>query len=295
MSPAFVVSGGEAAIRAALVEVAATVGLELREADSPQPGEGLVDLGLPPREWPSAEELVTAEAKRANRLAAAGSGARVVRASVFGADSSRGTAWQRAQFAAEEAYRASGADVVVLRRGVLLGPCDITQALRRAVERSRIVPVPGIRDAKLEPIVVDDFARYCVEAAVAPRPLDDVYDVGCGEIITGGLLLRGLADSLGLSRWLVPVPAALGPPFAAALATDEFPASAVRIAFETIARGFLARRMNAWSHFEVRPTDLREGLARATGMVFPVRKRGEGRFAAWRKPEKKGILWRKGK
>ena len=83
------------------------------------------------------------------------------------------------------------------------------------------------------------------------------------------------------------------PAVAAVLATDSFPRAAVAHTLETLAAGLLPRRMNAWSHFDVQPSGLRESLPQGTGMVLPVRKKGEGRFAARRKPVKKGILWRK--
>jgi len=289
-----VLAGGEPGVRQAVAAAAADAGHGVRtDASAPGAGEALVDLGLPPEEWPPGRELVEAEAERAARLAAAvARRGRVVRASVLGADSARPTTWQRAQLAAESAHRAGRADVVVLRAGVLLQPAGITGAFRRLVERSRVVPVVG-RDAKLEPIGVGDFAKYCVAAATVDGPLDEIYDVGCGEILTGALLVRGLADSLGLSRWIVPVPFATLPWLAAALATEELPRAAAARMLETIAGGLLARRMNAWRHFAVRPAGIRAGLALATGMIVPVRPPGEGRFREWRAPRKKGILWRK--
>ena len=176
---------------------------------------------------------------------------------------------------------------------MLLGDCGLVGVLRRAIESLPVVAVAGISQSKLEPLALTDFARYCVEAASAPGPFGDVYDLGCGEILTGGLLTRGLADNLGVSRWILPAPGWLRGPAARILGSGDFPAVAVDCALEALASGLLPRRMSAWEDFEVQPMELRDALARAVGMIYPLRQQKEGRFANWRSPGKKGILWSK--
>ncbi|MCA9751945.1 MAG: hypothetical protein KC591_07120, partial [Gemmatimonadetes bacterium] len=186
----------------------------------------------------------------------------------------------------------------VLRVGLLLGETGFVAAVRRRVESTKILPVPGFADARIEPLDAEDCARYCVEAATTARPLDDVYELGCGEMISGELFVRDLAGHLGLSRWTLPLPGALRRPVAAWLATPELPARWVDAYLLALPR-FLPRRMNAWEHFDVEPIDLRTALARAAGMNFPRRRRrgggdgddeSGGRFD-WKRPEKRGILW----
>lgn len=296
-----VVVGGEARVREAVADAAREAGREARlvpEAGAPElhAGETVVDLGLPPRDWPAGEALVAAEAERARAVAgAAGTGGRAVRVSVLGAEAGAGTPLQRAQHEAEEAWRASAARAVVLRAGILLGDCGLAAGLRRVVERSKIVPLPGVCDARLEPLLVDDLARYCVEAATAESRFDHAYDLGCGEILTGGLLARGLADNLGVGRWVWALPGFLRGAMAGALSTPELPPSAVRHWLLALSGGMLPRGVGAWKAFQVRPLDLRTAMAFGVGMRYPLRNAGKGRFGAWSAPERKGVLWSRGR
>jgi uncharacterized protein YbjT (DUF2867 family) len=290
------VVGGETALRDAVIRASGEAEVEARAVPpggkpAPAAGDVLVDLGLPPRDWP-AGDLAAAEAARVAELAAGlPDGVRVVRASMLGAAPDARSELQRAHGAAEEAWRGV-ADVVALRAGLLLGT-GLAGALKRLVERSFVVPVAGIASARLEPLLADDFARYCVEAAAAAGPLDDFYELGCGEILTGELLAKGLADNLGVRRWVVPLPRLLQPVAVGLLAGPELPARAVRRTLDAAARGLLPRRMTAWDAFAVRPVDLRMALAAATGARYPLRRRDDRRFGSWQAPERKGILWTK--
>jgi uncharacterized protein YbjT (DUF2867 family) len=198
---------------------------------------------------------------------------------------------RRASAAAEEALAGRA---VFLRVGVLLGDCGVAAAIRRRLEGGKVFPVPGLAHARLEPIAVDDFARYAVAAVADGSDLDEIYDLGCGEMMTAELLVRELAENLGLERWIVPLPGFLRGAVARWLATPELPARWIEGMLEVLP-GLLPRRMNAWEHFEVKPVDLRVAMAAAAGMEIPLRRRGseEGDRFAWKRPRKKGILWTK--
>jgi uncharacterized protein YbjT (DUF2867 family) len=291
--------GGEETVRAAVREGAEGAGV------AAQPGEEhgfdaggddvVIDLGLAPRSW-RAGRLAADAAKRAGEVGRRAAGARrVVCVSVLGASAEASAEWRRAGAAAESALREAGAPMVALRVGLLLGDCGLAAVLRRAVERSKLLPLPGIERARIEPLALPDLAAYCVAAALADRELDDAYDLGCGEMLTGGLLVRGLADNLGLARWIVPAPAMAAGWIARLGADEERPRGAVGIWLEALAGGMLPRGTRAWEHFAVEPTSLRQAMADATGMVLTLRRRGDGKFGDWRAPRKKGILWSGGR
>lgn len=291
--------GGEERVRAAVREAAGSAGVPAEAAEGHAVDAGaddvVIDLGLPPRDW-RAGRLAADAAEHAARVGRRAAGARrVVCVSVLGASAEAAAEWRRAGAAAEAAHRGAGAAVVALRAGLVLGNCGLSAVLRRAVERSKLLLLPGIERARIEPLALPDLAAYCVAAALAERELDDAYDLGCGEMLTGGLLLRGFADNLGLTRWCVPAPAMTAGWIAWLGASEERPAGAVRIWLEALAHGMLPRGTRVWEHLDVEPTSLRQAMADATGMVLPLRRRAEGKFDNWRAPKKKGILWSGGR
>ncbi len=293
------ISGGEPGVADAVERSAASAGMPVRRAGkdgepTPVAGDVVIDLGLVPAEAIAEVTLAEQERRRAEEWAARlPAGTRVVRASVFGAQPDAPTRLQRAHGGAERAYRAAGVELVALRVGLLLGPVGLSACLLRLVERSFVIPLPGLSRAKLEPVALDDFALYCVRAATATEALDDVYDLSCGEVVTGELLVRLLVDTLGHRRWILSIPGFARSPVARLLARPSYPARFVLRDLEVMGRGLLPLRLNAWKHLAVEPRSLREGLALAAGMAAPLRKKGEGRYGAWRAPEKKGILWRR--
>lgn len=293
--------GGEPGVADAVEACATSAGLPVlrgQEGAGPVPhgADVIIDLGTVPGRAVEGISLEEQERQRARELAdRLPAGAAVVRASVFGAQVEAPTALQRAHGGAEAVFRAAGARLVALRVGLLLGPVGFAACLLRVIERSFVVPVPGLSRARFEPVALDDFALYCVRAATATEELDEAYDLSCGEVVTGELLARLLVDTLGHRRWILSLPGFARGAIAHALGRPAYPSRFVLRDLEALARGLLPLHLNAWKHLAVEPRGLREGLALAAGMVVPLRKKGEGRYGAWHAPEKKGILWRRKK
>jgi uncharacterized protein YbjT (DUF2867 family) len=291
--------GGEPGVADAVERSAASAGLAVcREGQPGEPapiaGDAVIDLGLVPARAIAEVSLAEQERRRAEEWAARlPADMRVVRASAFGARPDAPTRLQRAHGAAEDVYRSAEVELVALRVGLLLGPVGLAACLRRAVERSVVIPLPGLSRAKFEPVALEDFALYCVRAATATEALDDAYDLSCGEVVTGELLVRLLVDTLGHRRWILSLPGFARPSVARLFGRPSYPARFVLRDLEVMGRGLLPLRLNAWKHLAVEPRSLREGLALAAGMAAPLRKKGEGRYGAWHAPEKKGILWRR--
>jgi uncharacterized protein YbjT (DUF2867 family) len=299
MSRTVRVVGGEAAVARTLVEAGEELEPKVDVSVSGDlsglgPDEALVDLGLPPREWPAGDALVTAERDRAAAIATTvGDGRRVVRISILGAAADAAVPLLAAQAAAEETLRSSAADVVALRVGLVLGDCGLSVGLRDAMGRMPILPLPAVERARLEPLALADLGRYAIAAAVGAGPFAERYELGCGEVFTGGLYARGLADNLGVRRLVlssVLFPARLVAPL---YASPDFPVNAVVHQLEALRRGLRPKGVGAWEDFDIRPVELRIAMAAAAGMTIPLRSGGEGRFSTWKKPEKKGILWTK--
>lgn len=291
------VTGGERVVGDALLRAADENGVRAvrvtEEELAPARGDAVVDLGSAPAEWRT--DLRESERARQELLLGRGAPAtRWVRASVLGASQDSLSLLKSAAGGVESALRDARPDAVVLRAGILLGDCGLVRLFRRYVERSKLILLPGIEASRFEPLAVPDFAQYCVLAATASAPPDECYDLGCGEMVSGGLFVRNIADTLGLDRWRVPCPPVLAGAIALFLGDAELPASAVRIWLECLSEGLLPRRMSAWEHFDVQPMSLAEATAASVGMLVPIRPRGDERFGNWRAPGKKGILWSRG-
>lgn len=287
------IEGGHPAVRREFV--AAIESSDGAEANLVQAGgdvHALVDLGLPPDEWAAAADPVAAEASRAEELVARYAGVgRTVRVSSLGAAAESPSRFKRAAAAAEAVY---GDRAVILRVGLLLGEFGLCEAIRRKVEKWPVFPVPSLALARLEPLDSRDLAAYCLAAATTDAGLEARYDLGCGEMLTGELVVRHMADNLGVNRLLLPVPPFLRGAVAAWLQTEDAPAVWIQDCLVAM-QGWLPRSMKAYEHFSVQPFDLREGFARASGMHIPLRDRDEGneRFQ-WKSPKRRGVLWRKG-
>ena len=187
-----------------------------------------------------------------------------------------------------------GDRAVILRVGLLLGEFGLCEAIRRKVEKWPVFFVPSLAIARLEPLDSRDLAAYCLEAVTTAADLEPRYDLGCGEMLTGELVVRHMADNLGVNRLLLPVPPFGRGPVAAWLQTEDAPAPWIQDCLVAM-HGWLPRSMKAYEDFAVRPFDLREGFARASGMHIPLREREDSkeRFQ-WKSPKRRGVLWRKG-
>jgi len=278
------VAGGETELVAAIERSAEAAGRRVRSgcraASELAAGDAILDLGA------AADDAPAGERERA-LAAGARPGTRVVRLSLLGAAPDAPARRQRADAAAEEAWRSTGLDVVALRHGIVFGPLGLHAAWQRVLRRSPLAPVPGF-DSRLEPLLLEDLAEYCVQAADPARALDPVYDLGCGDVVTHGFFVRSLARELGLSRLVVPVPGFVRNGVAPLLAGPEFPGAAARDMLEALARHLLPHRMNAWDHFDVRPADAEETLTRSVGRRYAAApRRPEEPFSAWKRSRKR--------
>ncbi|MAF26947.1 MAG: hypothetical protein QF819_07565 [Gemmatimonadota bacterium] len=292
------IAGGCAGIRTAVRAEAEAAGCETGDftrdaAASLHARDAVVDLGLSPQERLPGEALIPAESERAEDVAGGvPEGVRLVRRSLVGAAPDAPDPWRRAAHAAERPALERGG--IILRAGLLMGSCAESEALVRVVKRSRLVPLPGLARARIEPLAVDDFVQFVLLAATGPALPGHEYDLGCGEFLTGELLVRDLAAALGIRRAGVALPGLLRGPLARAWAQPGFPRASADHLLRALAGGLLPVRMAAWKDFDHKPRDLRECLAAAAGMTLPPRSgpRG-GRFGSWEAPKARGLLGKK--
>jgi uncharacterized protein YbjT (DUF2867 family) len=107
----------------------------------------------------------------------------------------------------ESLVRNSGLAWTILRPTMIYGtPGDRNIArLIRFVERSPLVPVPA-PNALQQPIHVEDVASAVAAVLDRPVTIGQTYNISGREPLTLQRLVREVADGLGRSRMIVPVP-----------------------------------------------------------------------------------------
>ena len=114
----------------------------------------------------------------------------------------------RTKLEAEATLLATGVETVILRPGVIYGPEDrgIFAKMERTLRSLPVVPVIGSGRYLQYPVHVQDVARACLQAAMAPGAAGRAYGLPGADAIAFIDLLRLLLSELGLRRPLVPLP-----------------------------------------------------------------------------------------
>lgn len=111
---------------------------------------------------------------------------------------------------AEEAVRGSALDTTVLRPGVIYGPGDdMVTHLVKMIRFAALFPVVGRGDSVLQPVDVRDVAEAVAAALDRPRSIGGTYDVVGPERLTLSMVVRTVADGVGLPLHIVPTPVAV--------------------------------------------------------------------------------------
>jgi uncharacterized protein YbjT (DUF2867 family) len=135
---------------------------------------------------------------------------RVVHLSALGATTNAPSRYQRSKARGEDALRAAGLDLTILRPSVIFGERDrFINLFARLQAIFPIVPLASA-GARFQPVWVDDVASAVV------RSLDDPTTIGasiecCGpRVYTLEALVRAAGEWSGTRRPVLPLPAALG-------------------------------------------------------------------------------------
>jgi NADH dehydrogenase len=139
---------------------------------------------------------------------------RLLQMSALKADADHGAShYLRSKGRAERAIaRESGDEIAytVFRPSVIFGPDD--SLLNRFATLLRFLPVlPLARaDARFAPVFVDDVAAAFVAALDDPSAHGRTYELCGPDLYSLAELVTLVRDELGLTRWIVPLPAPLG-------------------------------------------------------------------------------------
>jgi uncharacterized protein YbjT (DUF2867 family)/membrane protease YdiL (CAAX protease family) len=146
----------------------------------------------------------------ASKLAAAARAAGIVRfvhVSVVCARPDRESPYHDTKWRAEEALRASGLGVTVLRPGVIYGRGDdMLTHLTKMIGCAPVFPIVGRGHSLLQPVDVRDVAEAVAAAVERPDARGRTYDVVGPERLTLRTVVKTVAEGLGMPLAIVPTP-----------------------------------------------------------------------------------------
>lgn len=151
---------------------------------------------------------VEAAAGLARAADAAGIGT-LVHVSGIGADPASASRYVAARGAGEAAVRATLAEAVILRPGVLFGSGDAFLSTLDAVTRLPVVPLFGYGRTRLQPVHVGDVAAAVERIVGVEAPPARLYELGGPEVLEYRRIIELLLRHRRRRRLLLPVPFAV--------------------------------------------------------------------------------------
>jgi uncharacterized protein YbjT (DUF2867 family) len=152
-----------------------------------------------------------------------------------------------------------------LRASIVIGAhSDSFRLLVRLVERLRVLPFPGWRENRTQPIderdAIEYLARTPETAAAAGRSLDIVGP----DTVTYGQLIRRIAEAMGVGRTPLLLNASRTPAASAVVAAvTQLPIELVRPLMESLESDLLPRNDDAGEIYGLRPRRLDRAVEHA--------------------------------
>jgi uncharacterized protein YbjT (DUF2867 family) len=146
-------------------------------------------------------------------------------------------------------------DSVALRASIVIGARSSSfQLLVRLIERLRVLPMPGWRINRTQPIDERDAIEYLARAPVTPAAAGRSLDIAGPDVVTYLQMIERIADSMGVGRVPVGLGISMTPPAAAVVAgVTGLDLQLVRPLMESLEYDLLPRDMDAAKLFGHRP------------------------------------------
>ena len=161
----------------------------------------------------------------------------------------------RSRLEVEEILLDAIPDSVALRASIVIGARSSSfQLLVRLIERLRVLPMPGWRINRTQPIDERDAIEYLARAPVTPAAAGRSLDIAGPDVVTYGQMIERIADSMGVGRVPVGLGISMTPPAAAVVAgVTGLDLQLVRPLMESLEYDLLPRDMDAALLFAHRP------------------------------------------
>jgi uncharacterized protein YbjT (DUF2867 family) len=130
-----------------------------------------------------------------------------------------------------------------LRASIVIGAGSASfRLLVRLVERLRVLPLPGWRRHRTQPIDERDVIEYLARTPATPRAAGRSLDIVGTDVLTYAEMLERIAESMGVGRTAVGFRSSLTPPASAVVsAVTDQPLELVRPLMESLESDVLPR------------------------------------------------------
>jgi uncharacterized protein YbjT (DUF2867 family) len=161
----------------------------------------------------------------------------------------------RSRLEVEEILLDAIPDSVALRASIVIGAGSSSfQLLVRLIERLRILPMPGWRDNRTQPIDERDAIEYLARAPITRTAAGRSLDIAGPNVVTYAQMIERIAESMGVGRMPLDLGISLTPPAAAVVArVTGLDLQLVRPLMESLEYDLLPRNMDAVEVFGHRP------------------------------------------
>ncbi len=155
-----------------------------------------------------------------------------------------------------------------LRASIIIGAGSSSfRMLVRLVERLRVLPLPGWRDKRTQPIAERDAVEFLARTPQVPASAGRSLDIVGPDVLSYGQVVAGIAEAMGVGRAPIGLPCSLTPPASAVVsAVTQQPLELVRPLMESLERDLLPRdAFEAPALYGIRPLAFTRSVERALG------------------------------
>src|SRR4051795_3154942 len=111
-------------------------------------------------------------------------------------------------------------DSIALRASIVIGASSSSfRLLVRLIERLRVLPMPGWRGNRTQPIDERDAVEYLARAPVTRAAAGRSLDIAGPDVVTYAQMIERIAESMGVGRVPVDLGVSMTPPAAAVVAS----------------------------------------------------------------------------
>src|SRR3954451_15796069 len=126
----------------------------------------------------------------------------------------------RSRLEVEEILLDAIADSVALRASIVIGAGSSSfRLLVRLIERLRVLPMPGWRENRTQPIDERDAIEYLARAPLTPAAAGRSLDIAGPDVVTYLQMIERIAETMGVGHVPVSLGMSMTPPAAAVVAS----------------------------------------------------------------------------